>query len=102
MESNARFRAGQLVCAVPVLPRGPNVPVGYAPEAPGGFGQYVLGYDMAEFEGTLQRIADGGLDVAPLITHSVGLDEVADAFDALAEPDAYGKVVVRPWLAGHD
>ena len=42
MESNARFQAGQLVCAVPVLPRGPNVPVGYAPEAPGGFGQYML------------------------------------------------------------
>ncbi len=261
MESNARFPAGQLVCAVPVLPRGPNVPVGYAPEAPGGFGQYmvlserllvpvpagldaeraaltepmavghhavnmarltgreaiivigagpvglavtanlvaggaapvvvaefspkrrelaeaigadivldpreddpyagaevtrrddvvifecvgvpgmiddiflraprrarivvvgvclqmdharpliavnkelnvqyVLGYDMAEFEGTLRRIADGRLDVGSLITHSVGLDEVADAFDALAEPDAHGKVVVRPWL-GHD
>ena len=261
MESNARFRAGQLVCAVPVLPRGPNVPVGYAPEAPGGFGQYmvlserllvpvpagldaeraaltepmavghhavnmarlsgreaiivigagpvglavtanlvgsgaapvvvaefspkrrelaeaigadvvldpreddpygrgevtrredvvifecvgvpgmiddiflraprracivvvgvclqmdharpliavnkelnvqyVLGYDVTEFEGTLRRIADGRLDVGSLITHSVGLDEVADAFDALAEPDAHGKVVVRPWL-GHD
>lgn len=261
MESNARFRAGQLVCAVPVLPRGPNVPVGYAPEAPGGFGQYmvlserllvpvpagldaeraaltepmavghhavnmarlsgreaiivigagpvglavtanlvgsgaapvvvaefspkrrelaeaigahvvldpreddpyasgevsgrddvvifecvgvpgmiddiflraprrarivvvgvclqmdharpliavnkelnvqyVLGYDVTEFEGTLRRIADGRLDIGSLITHSVGLDEVADAFDALAEPDAHGKVVVRPWL-GHD
>lgn len=261
MESNARFRAGQLVCAVPVLPRQPNVPVGYAPEAPGGFAQYmllserllvpvpagldaenaaltepmavghhavnmarlsgreaiivigagpvglavtanlaaigaapvvvaefspkrrelaeamgadvvldprdvdpyatsevrrrdevvifecvgvpgmiddiflraprrarivvvgvclemdharpliavnkelnvqyVLGYDMAEFEGTLKRIADGKLNVGPLITHSVGLDEVADAFDALAEPDAYGKVIVQPWL-GHD
>ena len=242
MESNARFPAGQLVCAVPVLPRGPNVPVGYAPEAPGGFAQYmllserllvpvpagldaehaaltepmavghhavnmarlsgreaiivigagpvvvaefsvkrrelaetmgadvvldprdadpyatsevsrrdevvifecvgvpgmiddiflraprrarivvvgvclemdharpliavnkelnvqyVLGYDVAEFEGTLKRIADGGLDVGPLITHSIGLDEVAGAFDALAEPDAYGKVIVQPWL----
>ena len=62
--------------------------------------QYVLGYDTAEFEGTLHRIADGRLDVAPLITHSVGLDEVADAFEALAAPDAHGKVVVRPWL-GH-
>ncbi len=260
MESNARFRAGQLVCAVPVLPREPNVPVGYAPEAPGGFGQYmvlserllvpvpagldaehaaltepmavghhavnmarltggeativigagpvglavtanlvrigagpvvvaefsrkrrelaeaigahvvvdpreddpyatrevsrrddvvifecvgvpgmiddiflraprrarivvvgvclqmdharpliavnkelnvqyVLGYDMAEFAGTLEALADGALDVGSLITHSVALDEVADAFDALAEPDAHGKVVVRPWL-GH-
>jgi thiamine pyrophosphate-dependent acetolactate synthase large subunit-like protein len=47
----------------------------------------------------LARMADGRLDVGSLITHSVGLDEVADAFDSLAEPDAHGKVVVRPWLS---
>ena len=257
MESGERFRAGQLVCSVPVLPRAPNVPVGYAPEAPGGFAeymllaerllvpvpdgtgadlaaltepmavghhavnmarlaggeaiivvgagpvglavtanlasigagpvvvaefsakrrelaeamgadivldprtadaygidavrrrddvvifecvgvpgmiddiflraprrarivvvgvclqtdharpliavnkelnvQYVLGYDMAEFASTLERIADGRLDVAALITHTVSLDGVASAFDALAEPDAHGKVIVEPW-----
>lgn len=256
METAERFRAGQLVCSVPVLPRGPNVPVGYAPEAPGGFAeymllserllvpvpegldadraaltepmavghhavnmarlsgteavivigagpvglavtanlasakagpivvaefsakrralaaangadivldpreldpyavadvrrrddvvifecvgvpgmideiflraprrarivvvgvclqmdharpliainkelnvQYVLGYDTAEFEGTLHRIADGTLDVSALITHTVGLDEVSRAFAALASPDAHGKVMVRP------
>ena len=58
--------------------------------------QYVLGYDMAEFEGTLRRIAEGTLDVAALITHTVGLDGVAESFAALATPDAHGKVVVRP------
>ena len=259
MESTGRFKAGQLVCSIPVLPRGPNVPVGYAPEAPGGFAeymllaerllipvpggldadraaltepmavghhavnmarlagdeaiivigagpvglavianlattgaapvvvaefsakrrelalavgadvvvdprdadaygldevrrrenvvifecvgvpgmiddiflraprrarivvvgvclqmdharpliavnkelnvQYVLGYDAAEFEGTLHRIAEGTLDASPLITHTIGLDGVAQAFTALAEPDAHGKVIVEPWMA---
>ena len=262
MESTGRFTAGQLVCSVPVLPRGPNVPVGYAPEAPGGFAeymllserllipvpggldagraaltepmavgyhavnmarlagdeaiivigagpvglavtanlatagvapvvvaefsakrrelaltvgadvvvdprdadayaldevrrhedvvifecvgvpgmiddiflhaprrarivvvgvclqmdharpliavnkelnvQYVLGYDLAEFESTLHRIADGTLDASPLITHTVGLDGVAEAFAALAEPDAHGKVIVEPWMVACD
>ena len=262
MESTGRFKAGQLVCSIPVLPRGPNVPVGYAPEAPGGFAeymllserllipvpggldadraaltepmavgrhavnmarlagdeaiivigagpvglavtanlattgaapvvvaefsakrrelalavgadvvvdprdadayaldevrrhenvvifecvgvpgmiddiflraprrarivvvgvclqmdharpliavnkelnvQYVLGYDLAEFESTLHRIADGTLDASPLVTHTVGLDGVAEAFAALAEPDAHGKVIVEPWMAAYN
>ena len=62
--------------------------------------QYVLGYDMAEFAATLAAIADGKLDVAPVITHTVALDGVAAAFDALAEPDAHGKVIVEPWAHG--
>ena len=59
--------------------------------------QYVLGYSVPEFGDTLQDIAAGKLDVAPLVTHSVGLDGVADAFEALAQPDAHGKVLVLPW-----
>ncbi len=58
--------------------------------------QYVLGYSLDEFDQTLELIADGTLDVEPIVTHEVGLDGVADAFDALAAPDAYGKVVVCP------
>ncbi len=59
--------------------------------------QYVLGYTADEFRDTLHRIADGRLDVEPLVTHTVPLGGVAGAFDALAAPDAHGKVVVRPW-----
>ena len=59
--------------------------------------QYVLGYTVREFHETLHHIADGKLDVGPIVTHTVGLDGVAGAFDDLARPDAYGKVVVRPW-----
>ena len=59
--------------------------------------QYVLGYTVREFHETLHHIADGKLDVGPIVTHTVGLDGVAGAFDDLARPDAHGKVVVRPW-----
>ena len=59
--------------------------------------QYVLGYTVPEFHDTLHRIADGTLPVEPVVTHTVGLDGVAGAFEDLARPDAHGKVVVRPW-----
>ena len=59
--------------------------------------QYVLGYTVPEFHETLHRIADGTLPVEPIVTHTVGLDGVAGAFEDLARPDAHGKVVVRPW-----
>ena len=59
--------------------------------------QYVLGYSAAEFRDTLRHIADGTLNVEPVITHTVGLDDVSQAFTDLGRPDAYGKVVVAPW-----
>jgi len=59
--------------------------------------QFVLGYTPEEFSGTLRDIAEGTLDVAPMITGSVGVDEVADAFDWLATPDRHAKIVVEPW-----
>ena len=59
--------------------------------------QYVLGYTVREFHETLHHIADGKLDVGPIVTHTVGLDGVAGAFDDLARPEAHGKVIVRPW-----
>ena len=50
--------------------------------------QFVLGYDPMEFGETLRRIAEGELDVTPLITGSVPIDGVPGAFEALAHPDA--------------
>ncbi len=58
--------------------------------------QFALGYDPMEFTGTLRSIAEGELDVAPLITGSVDLDGVAGAFEALADPDAHCKILVTP------
>jgi 2-desacetyl-2-hydroxyethyl bacteriochlorophyllide A dehydrogenase len=58
--------------------------------------QFVLGYDPVQFQTTLRRIAEGELDVAPMITGEVDLDGVADAFEALADPDAHAKILVVP------
>jgi len=60
--------------------------------------EFVLGYDQQEFTDTLAAIADGRLDVAPMITDEVGLGGVADAFEALARPDEQVKILVRPDL----
>jgi threonine dehydrogenase-like Zn-dependent dehydrogenase len=49
-----------------------------------------------EFAETLRRIAEGEVDVAPIITGSVGIDAIPDAFLALADPDAHAKILVEP------
>jgi len=58
--------------------------------------QFVLGYDPMEFAECLRAIAEGDLDVAPLITGEVDLDGVPGAFAALADPDEHCKILVVP------
>ncbi len=58
--------------------------------------QFVLGYDPMEFAATLHHLADGDIDVTPMVTGEVGLDGVAGAFAALADPDAHCKILVVP------
>jgi len=58
--------------------------------------QFVLGYDPLEFADTLRHIAEGQIDVSPLITGSVDIDGVPQAFDDLADPDAHAKILVEP------
>ena len=58
--------------------------------------RFVLGYSPQEFAQTLTDIAEGRLDVAPVITDRVGLEGVAGAFAELAHPDRQVKVVVEP------
>jgi threonine dehydrogenase-like Zn-dependent dehydrogenase len=58
--------------------------------------QFVLAYDPAEFAESLRAIAEGGIDVGPLITGEVGLDGVSAAFDELAKPDTQCKILVLP------
>ena len=49
--------------------------------------QFVLGYDPMEFADMLRHIAEGEIDVDPLITGSVGIDGVPGAFEDLADPE---------------
>lgn len=58
--------------------------------------QFVLAYEPAEFAASLRAIAEGRLDVTPLITGEVGLDGVGAAFDDLADPDRHCKILVTP------
>ncbi|MGH9301328.1 MAG: zinc-binding dehydrogenase [Acidimicrobiales bacterium] len=58
--------------------------------------QFVLAYDPMEFARALRVIAEGAIDVDPLITGSVGIEGVPGAFEDLANPEAHAKIVVEP------
>ncbi len=59
--------------------------------------QFVLGYTPDEFSGTLRSIAEGEIDVEPLVTGKVGVLGVARAFEELASPEHHAKILVEPW-----
>ncbi|MGZ4476525.1 MAG: zinc-binding dehydrogenase [Nocardioides sp.] len=58
--------------------------------------RFVFGYDPAEFHETLQWIASGRVDPAPLVTGTVGLAGVAEAFDQLADACEHAKILIDP------
>ncbi|WP_024801717.1 zinc-binding dehydrogenase [Nocardia sp. BMG51109] len=58
--------------------------------------RFAFGYDPGEFRDTLHMIADGKIDPAPLITGTVGLDGVRDAFAALGDPEEHAKILIDP------
>lgn len=60
--------------------------------------RFVQAYTPPEFAETLRQIADGEIQVAPLITGEVGLKDVAWAFGELGHPDDHCKILVRPGL----
>ena len=58
--------------------------------------QFVLAYTPEEFGHSLHALAEGDIDVSPLITGEVGLDGVGAAFDDLADPERHCKILVTP------
>ena len=58
--------------------------------------RFVVGYSPLEFRDTLHMLADGKVDVAPLVTGTVGLPGVAQAFEALGDPERHAKVLIDP------
>jgi threonine dehydrogenase-like Zn-dependent dehydrogenase len=58
--------------------------------------QFVVTYDPTEFAESLRAIAEGDIDVFPLITGEVSLDGVGQAFDDLADPERHCKILVTP------
>jgi threonine dehydrogenase-like Zn-dependent dehydrogenase len=58
--------------------------------------QFVLAYTPDEFAAGLNAIAEGQIDVAPMITGDVGISGIAAAFDALGDPEKHCKILVVP------
>jgi threonine dehydrogenase-like Zn-dependent dehydrogenase len=58
--------------------------------------RFVLGYTPLEFRDTLHMLADGKIDPRPLITGSVGLAGVDNAFTALGSPERHAKILIDP------
>ena len=58
--------------------------------------RFVLGHTPLDFHDTLQLIAEGKVDCQPLLTGVVGLHGVANAFEALADPEQHAKILIDP------
>jgi len=58
--------------------------------------QFVLGYTPDEFAATLRHIAEGAIPAAPLVTGTVGIEGVAQAFVDLGSPERHAKILVHP------
>ncbi len=57
---------------------------------------FVFGYTPDEFAMTLRQLSEGVIDVSRVVTGKVGLDEVAQAFVTLGDPEAHVKILVEP------
>ncbi len=58
--------------------------------------RFVFGHSPLEYRDTLHMIADGKVNCAPMITGVVGLAGVANAFDALKDPEKHAKILIDP------
>jgi threonine dehydrogenase-like Zn-dependent dehydrogenase len=58
--------------------------------------QFVLAYAAQEFGDSLRAIAEGDIDVSPMITGTVGLEDVGTAFSELGDPERHCKILVTP------
>ena len=58
--------------------------------------QFVLAYTPEEFAGALRAIAEGTVDVSPMVTGTVDLAGTPGAFEALGRPDEQVKILVEP------
>ena len=57
---------------------------------------FSFAYDPFEFGDTLRAIAEGEIDVTPMITGVCGVDGVPAAFEALGRPEEHVKILVEP------
>ena len=58
--------------------------------------RFVVGYTPLEFRDTLNMLAEGKVNAAPIVTGTVGLPGVDRAFDALGDPEIHAKILIDP------
>jgi threonine dehydrogenase-like Zn-dependent dehydrogenase len=58
--------------------------------------RFVFGYSPLEFRDTLHMLADGKVDPTLMVTGTVGLGGVANAFAALGSPENHAKILIDP------
>ena len=58
--------------------------------------RFAMMYTPQEFAETFAHLAAGDFDVAPLLSGTVGMDQVADVFDRLANSPSDAKIRARP------
>ena len=56
---------------------------------------FVLGYNDAEFQETINALSQGKIDPRPMVTDVIGVDHVPEMFAALRKPGGQAKVIVE-------
>jgi threonine dehydrogenase-like Zn-dependent dehydrogenase len=60
--------------------------------------RFVLGYTPLDFRDTLHLLAEGKVDPKPMITGTVGLSGIPNAFSDLEDPEKHAKILIDPSL----
>jgi (R,R)-butanediol dehydrogenase/meso-butanediol dehydrogenase/diacetyl reductase len=56
---------------------------------------FVLGYNDAEFQETIDALSQGKIDPRPMVTDVIGVEQVPEMFAALRKPSGQAKVIVE-------
>ena len=56
---------------------------------------FVLGYNDAEFQETIDALSQGKIDPRPMVTDVIGVEQVPEMFAALRKPGDQAKVIVE-------
>lgn len=59
--------------------------------------QFVWGYSPDEYAATLRAIAEGAINVRPVLSGTTDIEGVADAFVTLSAGGEQTKIIVEPW-----
>ena len=57
---------------------------------------FAYGYNLGDFQQILALMGQGRIDVAPLISHRIGLNELPAMFEAMHHPSDQIKVIIEP------